>query len=56
MHVCGCVCLCLRLLIICGMIETSYNWLNKFYSCYMATVAIIINGQRGFGIDMCHGN
>ena len=37
------------------MIWTSYDWLHKFYSCYMATVAVIING-RGLGIDMCHGN
>ena len=25
------------------------DWLNKFYSCYMATVVIIVNG-RGLGI------
>ena len=25
------------------------NWLNKFYSCYMATVVVIVNG-RGLGI------
>ena len=34
---------------------TPYDWLNKFYNCYMATVAIIING-RGFGIDTRCGN
>ena len=21
-----------------------YDWLNKFYSCYMATVVVIVNG------------
>ena len=30
-------------------------WINKFYSCYMATVVGIING-RGLDIDMHHGN
>ena len=33
------------------MIWTSYNWLNKFYSCYMATIVVIVNG-RGLGIGM----
>ena len=28
---------------------------HSFYSCYMATVVVIVNG-RGFGIDTCHGN
>ena len=27
-----------------------YDWLNKFYSCYMATVVGIVNGC-GLGID-----
>ena len=27
----------------------SYDWLNKFYSCYMATEVVIVNG-RGLGI------
>ena len=31
------------------MIWASYDWLNKFYSCYMATVIVIVNG-RGLGI------
>ena len=48
MRVCVCVCVCvcppLRLLIISGVIWTRYDWLNKFYSCYMAIVAVIING------------
>ena len=37
------------------VIWTLYDWLNKFCSCYMATVAIIINGCV-LGIDMHHGN
>ena len=33
--------------------RTSYDWLNKVYSCYMATltVLVIVNG-RGLGIGM----
>ena len=27
------------------MIWTPYDWLNKFYSCYMAAVVIIDNGH-----------
>ena len=47
MHVCVCVfvCPCPRLLMTSGMIWTSYDWLNKFYSCYMATVVAIVNGR-----------
>ena len=48
-----CVCPPLRLLITNGMIcmiWIPYDWLNKFYSCYMAIVVVIING-RGLGID-----
>ena len=33
-----------RLLITSDVIWTSYNWLNKCYSCYMATVVVIVNG------------
>ena len=44
-----CVCPRLRLLITSGVIWTSYDWLNKFYSCYMATVVVIVNGH-GLGI------
>ena len=55
--VCVCVCLCvcppLRLVITSGIIWTSYDWLNKFYSCYMATVVVIVNG-RDLGIDTHH--
>ena len=32
------------LLITSGVIWTLYDWLNKFYSCYMATVVVIVNG------------
>ena len=53
--VCMCVCPCPRLLITSGVIRTSYNWLNKFYSCYMAIIVVIINGH-GLGIDMHRGN
>ena len=38
---CVCVCPPPRLLISSGMIWTIYDWLNKFYSFYMATVVII---------------
>ena len=59
MYVCGCVCIC-KCVCVCvptpeaitiGMIWTPYDWLNKFYSCYMAIVVIIVNGC-GLGIDM----
>ena len=26
-------------------IDLIYDWLNKFYSCYMATVAVNVNGH-----------
>ena len=31
------------------------DWLNKFYSCYIANVVGIVDGN-GLGIDTCHGN
>ena len=49
-----CVCPRPRVLITSGVIWTSYDWLNKFYSCYMATVAVIVNG-RGLGINTHRG-
>ena len=54
---CVCICVCLppKLLITSGMTCSPYDWLNQLYSCYMATVAIIIN-ERGFGINTCHRN
>ena len=45
----------LRLLLTSAVIWTPCNWLNKFYSCYMATVVGIINGYS-LGIDTHHGN
>ena len=57
LYVCVCVCVCVcpppRLLITSGVIWTPYDWFNKFYNCYMATVVIIVNG-RGFGIGVHH--
>ena len=53
-----CACLCVsapRILITSGVILTLYDWLIKFYSCYMATVVNIID-RRGLGIDTRHGN
>ena len=50
-----CVCPPLRLLMTSGVMWTPYDWLNMFYSYYMTTVAIIINGH-GLGIDTHHGN
>ena len=55
-RVCVCVCVCVsapRLLINSGVMRHNmdpYDWLNKFYSCYTATVTIIINGHA-LGID-----
>ena len=50
---CVFVCPLLRLLITSGVIWNPYNWLSKLYSCYMATVhvVVIINGC-GLGIGM----
>ena len=33
-----------RLLITSGVIWASYDWIHKFLHCYMATLAISING------------
>ena len=60
MCVCLCVCWCvfvcicppLRLLITSGVMWTPYNWLNKFYKYYMATVVVIIVNGQGLGISM----
>ena len=48
--VCMCVCLPLRLLITRGVIWTPYDWLNKFYSFYMAAV-VVINDGRGLTVE-----
>ena len=51
-----CVCVCLRmslpprLLITSGMIWTPYDWLNKFYSFYVAAVVGIVT-RHGHSID-----
>ena len=55
LSVCMHVCQRPRLLITSGVIWSPYDWLNKFYSCYMAIVVGIVNGC-GLGIDTCHGN
>ena len=55
--VCVCVFVCVSapeaINIISGVIWTPYDWLNKFYSCYMEIVVVIVNG-RGLVIDMRH--
>ena len=51
---CVCVCLLPRLLITSGMMWRDMDpcdWLNKFYSCYMETVVVIVDGH-GLGIGM----
>ena len=56
MYMCVFVCVSTpRLLIISGVIWTPYDWLNKFYKCYMEIVAGIVN-VRGLGIDTHRGN
>ena len=45
MHVCMCVCPPPRLLITSGTICISYDWVNKFYSFYIAVVISIISGR-----------
>ena len=42
-----------KLLITSGMKWTLYDWLNKFYSYYIATAVGIVDG-RGLGIDTHH--
>ena len=64
MCLCVCVCVCVfvcvcpppRLLITSGVMwhdMNPYDWLNKFYSCYMATV-VVIDNRRGLAIGMRH--
>ena len=48
MYVCVCVS-APEAIITSGMIWNPYDWLNKLYSCYMATVVVIVNG-RSLGI------
>ena len=47
------LCLPLRLLITIGMIWTTYDWLNKGYSFYMAAI-VVISGGHGLRIEVCH--
>ena len=59
--VCMCACLCVyvclppRLIITSDIKFTLYDWLTKFYSCYMANVVGIVDG-RGLDVDTCRGN
>ena len=63
MHVCVCVCVCVHMCVcmcVCvptpwGMIWTPYDWLNNFYSCYMAAIVSIIS-RCGLRIKVCHRN
>ena len=48
-----CVCPPPRLLLTSGVMWRPYDWLNKFYSCYMTFVVVIVNG-RGLGIATRH--
>ena len=58
MRVYVCVCLYPRLLITSGVMWHDMDLIrlvNKFYSCYMPTVVIIVNGH-GLGINTRCGN
>ena len=50
-----CVCPPLRLLITSGVMWNPYDWLNKFYSFYMAAVVIIDEG-RDLTVEACRIN
>ena len=57
---CGGLCICVRVYvsapeITSGVIWTPYDRLNKFYSCYTATLVGIVD-KRGLGIDMHYEN
>ena len=41
-----------RYVIFVSIVNSTYDWLNKFYSCYMAIVVGNVNGH-GLGIDIC---
>ena len=45
---CMCVCACLppRLLITSGVIQIQYDWLNKFYTFYMAAIVSIVSRSQ----------
>ena len=55
--VCVCVSVCLppRLVITSGVIWTSYDWLSKFYSFYIAAVVSIVS-RCGIAIEAHHRN
>ena len=53
-YVCVCVCVSTPR-ITSGVIWTPDIWLNKFYSCYMATLVSIVKGH-GLSIDIHCGN
>ena len=44
-----------RLLITSSIILTLHLWLIKFYSCYITTLVVIVDGH-GLGIDTYHEN
>ena len=44
------LCMCV---VCCKVACMMWEWLKKLYSCYMATVVVIINGH-GLGIGMRH--
>ena len=48
---CVCVCVCVSA----PKAITQYDWLNKFYSFYMAAVVVIGSGH-GLRIEVHHGN
>ena len=48
-----CLCMALRLPLTSGMMWTLYDWLNKLYSFYIATVDGMVNGC-GLNIDVRH--
>ena len=59
--VCVCVCACLHWCVcvyppdVINIKWTLYDWLNKFYSFYVAAVVGIIS-RHGLSIDVHHGN
>ena len=56
---CACLCVCPppRLLITSGLtwLNIDFIWLTKFYSCYVATVVVIVDGC-GLAIHTRLGN
>ena len=58
---CVCVCMCVSVCvspheaIISYVIQTMYDWLNKFYSFYIAAVVSSVS-RCDLSIDVCHRN